>query len=113
MTIVETGASTTEVVTEEAAIVAVITMGGSPTADLESGAVVTAIDMIGRLVAVVTTLVVTTLTGVVSDEVTDVVGATVTTGSAAAAAAAACSSLSTMSAHEPDVRGLKSSSASW
>jgi len=112
VTIVGIGASTIEVVTEEAAIVAVTTMGGSPTADPRSDAVVTAIVPIGVLVAVVTVLVVTTLTGAVNDEVTNVVGATVTTGSVAAAAAAARYSLSTISAHEPDVRGLKSSSAS-
>ena len=113
VTRVETGVSDAEVVTEEAAVVAVTTTGGLPTADAESVAVVTATVVIGGLVTVVTVQVVATLTGAVNDEVTDVVGATVTTGRMAMeAATTARSSLSTMSAHEPDVRGLKSSSTS-
>ena len=81
----------TEVVTEEAATI-VTTMGGAPATDSRPDAVVTAVDIIGGLIAVVMTLVVTTLAGVVNDEVTEVVGATVTTGRGAVEVAVARSS---------------------
>ena len=111
VTVAEAGASMTEVATEEAATIAVTTMGGAPATDPRPDAVVTAVDIIGGLIAVVVTLVVTTLAGMANDEVTEVVGATVTTGRGAVEVAVARSSLSTISAHVPD-KGLKSSSAS-